>query len=92
MDIELPDNDERELLTTLDNKFWYCWVDELKTKIWWHDISKDFAYHLLRNTVRAHLDKSEYFFQGMENIELTKIYEQCKIISLLAKEYHGAQS
>lgn len=89
MNTSLPDDAERELLTALDNKFWSCWVEELKTKIWWYDISKDFAYHLLRNTIRAHIAKAEYYFQGMDNVELTKIYDQCKIISLLAKEYRG---
>jgi hypothetical protein len=75
----------------LDKRFWSCWVEELKTKIWWFDISEEFAYHLLRNTLRAHKANAEYFFQGLENVELTKIFDQCKLVSILAKETHGTE-
>jgi hypothetical protein len=76
----------------LDQKFYSCWLEEIRAKIYWHEVSDDFAWHLLENTVRAYLSKSEYYFQGMDNVELTKIYQQCKIISILAKEEHGSES
>lgn len=75
----------------LDKVFWTCWHQTLTEEIWWSDISEEFAYHLLRNTLRAHKANSEYFFQGMDNVELTKIFDQCKLVSILAKETHGTE-
>lgn len=76
----------------LDHRFWDCWYQTLVQEIWWYDISEEFAAHLLRNTIRAHKSKYEYFFQGLENIELTKIYDQCKLVSILAKDHNDEKT
>jgi hypothetical protein len=62
-----------------------AWYESLRHKIWWRDIGFNECYHLMKITERAVAAGSKYYVQEMfgDELELTKIYEQCKILALL---------
>lgn len=49
------------------------------------------AFHIYQNTVTAWGFGRRYYSQdGIGGtVDLTKLYEQCKLVSLLKKDHHG---
>lgn len=67
-----------------------AWYESIKHKVWWRDIGFNECFHLMKITKRAHDAGSKYFMNDAlgDPINLTEIYEQCRIHYLL-KETHG---
>lgn len=59
--------------------FW----ESVKHKIWWRDIGYVECFNLMDICKRAIENNEKFWIQGPENIELTELYEQCKILRIL---------
>lgn len=70
-----------------------AWYESLKEKVWWRDIGFNECYHLMQTTQRAHEAKATYWMNDVfgEGINLTELYEQCRILTLLKETYHGTK-
>lgn len=64
------------------------WHHMLTEELWWKKVSPDYANHVYQNTVNAWGHGMNYYAQdGVGGaVDLTKLYEQCKLISILKKE------
>jgi hypothetical protein len=65
------------------------WHSVLQDAIYWQDLHPDYAILLYKNVRRAYLDGLTYHVKdpvGGE-IDLTKIYEQFKMLATLRAEY-----
>lgn len=70
------------------------WRQMLIEELWWkRGICIDEAIHIYRATVNAWGHGAEYYANDPcgGSIDLTKLYEQCKIVSLLKKDHHGKE-
>jgi len=69
------------------------WHRMLTEELWWKKVSPDYATHLYQNTVNAWGHGMSYYSQdGVGGaVDLTKLYEQCKLVSALKKDYHGKE-
>jgi hypothetical protein len=70
---------------SFDFGLWHCMLTE---ELWWKKVSPDYATHLYQNTVNAWGHGMSYYAQdGVGGaVDLTKLYEQCKLVSILKKE------
>ncbi len=65
------------------------WYRCLQDAMWWEELHPDHAILLYQYTQKAYYEKLKYFIQdpiGGE-IELTKIYEQFKLLETLKANY-----
>ena len=69
------------------------WHRMLTEELWWKQVSPNYAVHLFQNTVNAWGHGMSYYAQdGVGGaVDLTKLYEQCKLVSALKKDYHGKE-
>jgi len=69
------------------------WHRMLTEELWWKKVSSDYAIHLYQNTVGSWAVGMNYYAQdGVGGaVDLTKLYEQCKLVSALKKDYHGKE-
>ena len=70
------------------------WRQMLIDELWWkRDLCVDEVIHIYRTTVTAWGHGSKYHANDPVggSVELTKIYEQCKLVSALKKDYHGKE-
>lgn len=66
------------------NKRFDIWYRMVNDAIWWENICADHAWALYENTRRAYTHNSSYYFQGVgESVNLTKLYEQYKMLEAL---------
>jgi hypothetical protein len=65
------------------------WHNMLKESLWWKETSPEYAFHIYQNTVAAWGTGMHYYAQdGVGGaVDLTKLYEQCKLVSLLKKDH-----
>lgn len=65
------------------------WHNVLQDAIWWEEIHPDHAILLYKNVRRAYVDGSTYYVKDPvgSNVDLTKIYEQFKLLATLRAEY-----
>ena len=77
--------DKESQRVTFDFKLWY---QMLKEEIWWKEVCPEYATHIYQNTVNAWGHGMNYYAQdGVGGaVDLTKLYEQCKLVSILKKE------
>lgn len=69
------------------------WYRSLKDAIHWQEVDSNFAYHLMANTKRAYQSNSRYYYQSMlDEVDLTKIYEDCKLLALLKKDHNDEKN
>jgi hypothetical protein len=60
------------------------WYQMLKDSIYWQNIPGDMAVDIYHRTVVAWGHGQNYYLQsGPERVDLTKLYEQCKLIETL---------
>jgi hypothetical protein len=64
------------------------WHEMLAEELWWKEICMNEAFHIYQNTVGAWGVGMNYYAQdGVGGaVDLTKLYEQCKLVSILKKE------
>lgn len=62
--------------------FW----ESVKHKVWWRDIGFNECHHYSEMCQHALKHNEKFWLQGPENIDLTEIYQQCKILALLKKD------
>lgn len=69
------------------------WHQMLTEELWWKELCMNEAFHIYQNTVNAWGHGMLYYAQdGIGGaVDLTKLYEQCKLVSLLKKDHHGSQ-
>lgn len=71
----------------MDIKLWH---QLLKETVSWQDINQDLALEILQRTAVAWAHDNKYFMQsGPERVDLTKLYEQYKLLETLKGTYHG---
>jgi hypothetical protein len=60
----------------------------LTEELWWKEVGPNYAIHLYQNTVGSWAAGMSYYAQdGVGGaVDLTKLYEQCKLVSILKKE------
>lgn len=66
------------------------WHTMLQDAMWWEkNIHPDYAIILFQHTARAHIKGCRYYVNDPygQNIDLTKIYEHCKLINALRTNY-----
>ena len=64
------------------------WHSVLQDAMWWEDLHPDHAILLYKYTRRAYHEGMEYYVRGAgSEVELTKIYEQFKLLATLKAEY-----
>ncbi len=65
------------------------WCDVLQDALYWETLDPDKAILLYKYAHRAHEKGYEYFINGVggEQIDLTKIYEQFKLLATLRTEH-----
>ena len=82
----MPTDHEYEKLN-FDFSLWHQMLTEA---LWWKEVCPDYAIHVYRNTVNAWGHGANYYAQdGVGGaVDLTKLYEQCKLVSLLKKDHH----
>lgn len=70
-----------------------AWYETIKEKVWWRDIGFNECFSIMKNTQRAIEAKSKYYINSPmgDGLELTELYEQCRILRLLKEEYHGTK-
>lgn len=65
----------------MDFKLWY---QLLRETVHWQDINHDMAYDILQRTAVAWAHDQTYYLQsGPERVDLTKLYEQYKLLETI---------
>ena len=60
------------------------WRDMLSEAVWWEKFDDDKAYAVYQRTVVISGTGQTYHAQGAgQQVDLTKLYEQCKMLSIL---------
>jgi hypothetical protein len=67
------------------------WHQMLVEELWWKQPSMDQAFHIYQNTVNAWGHGMNYYAQdGVGGaVDLTNLYEQCKLVSTLKGVSNG---
>ena len=65
------------------------WHSVLQDAMWWENLHPDHAILLYKYTRRAHDEGLKYYVRGPGSgeVELTKIYEQFKLLHILKAEH-----
>jgi|LakMenEpi03Aug12_release.lakeMendotaPanAssembly.Ray.scaffolds.fasta_scaffold3161982_2 hypothetical protein len=65
------------------------WHGVLQGAMWWEDLHPDLAILLYKYARKAYHEGLEYYVRGPSSgeVELTKIYEQFKLLHTLKAEY-----
>jgi hypothetical protein len=65
------------------------WHGVLQDSMWWEDLHPDHAIMLYKYTRRAYDEGLKYYVRGPGGIDvdLTKIYEQFKLLATLKADY-----
>jgi hypothetical protein len=69
----------------------FAFMESVRAKVWWREIGFSEISQLRHICERAHKGNEKFWLQSpgnIHNIDLTEIFEQCKILQLL-KEEHG---
>jgi hypothetical protein len=62
----------------------HLWHTMLKDAVYWQDINERLAVDIYRRTVVAWgLGQQYYTHNGLNRVNLTELYEQCKMLSIL---------
>ncbi len=64
----------------MDFKLWHTL---LKETVYWQNIDERMARDILARTSIAWANDQQYYIQGLERVNLTKLYEQFKLIAML---------
>ena len=61
------------------------WRDMLSETVWWEKFTNNTAYAVYQRTVVVWGHGEKYYAHGPggEQVELTELYEQCKMVSVL---------
>lgn len=83
----MPTDDEYQAVA-FDFEIWHQMLTE---ELWCRKPTMSEAFHIYQNTVTAWGFGRRYYAQdGIGGtVDLTKLYEQCKLVSLLKKDHHG---
>jgi hypothetical protein len=68
----------------------FDFADSLQSKVWWREVGFIESNHLINAAERALKNNERLWLNsptGEEHIDLTKIYEQCKMLQLLRENY-----
>ena len=73
----------------MDFKLWHQLLSET---VYWQDIDHHMAYDILQRTAVAWAHDQTYYLQsGPERVDLTKLYEQYKLIETIKGTHHGEE-
>jgi hypothetical protein len=72
----------------MDFKLWHTVLTEA---VYWQDISEGMSMDILHRTAVAWAHDQTYYLQGVERVDLTKLYEQCKLIETIKGYNHGQE-
>jgi hypothetical protein len=72
----------------MDFKLWHTVLTEA---VYWQDINEHLAREILHRTAVAWAHDQTYYMQGVERVDLTKLYEQCKLIETIKGHHHGQE-
>ena len=73
----------------MDFKLWH---QLLRETVYWQEINHDMAYDILHRTAVAWAHDQTYYLQsGPERVDLTKLYEQYKLVNILKGNDHGQE-
>jgi len=73
----------------MDFKLWH---QLLRETVYWQDITPDMAYDILQRTAVAWAHDQTYYLQsGPERVDLTKLYEQYKLIETIKGTGNGEE-
>ncbi len=67
------------------------WYTMLKESIYWQDIDPYMALEIYQRTVVAWGMDEQYYMQGLERVDLTKLFEQYKLIQTIKGTHHGEE-
>ena len=68
------------------------WHQLLTETVCWQDIDPYLSLDILQRTAVAWAHDQKYFMQsGPERVDLTKLYEQYKLLETLKGTYHGEE-
>jgi hypothetical protein len=72
----------------MDFNLWYIMLRE---SVYWQDIDPHMALEIYQRTVVAWGMDEHYYMQGLERVDLTKLYEQYKLIETIKGTHHGEE-
>lgn len=67
------------------------WYTMLKESVYWQDIDPYMALEIYQRTAVAWGMNEQYFMQGLDRVDLTKLYEQYKLIETIKGTHHGEE-
>lgn len=68
------------------------WHQLLKETLYWQNINQDMAYEILQRTAVAWAHDQTYYMQsGPERVDLTKLYEQYKLLETIKGTPHDQE-
>lgn len=72
----------------MDLKLWHQLVTE---SVWWRKYSIDESFDLYQRAAVAWGMGTEYYAQGPDTVNLTKLFEQYKLLATLKGNHHGKE-
>jgi len=68
------------------------WHQLLTETVYWHDINPSMARDILQRSAVAWAHDQKFFMQsGSERVDMTKLFEQYKLLETLKGTYHGEE-
>ncbi len=67
------------------------WKQLLTETIYWQKIDDSYAFNLYQRIAITWGMGDQYFIQGPERVDLTKLFEDYKLLAILKGTYHGSE-
>lgn len=67
------------------------WKQLLSEAVYWQEIDDGYAFDVFQRTSAAWGLGDQYFMQGVDNVDLTKLYEQYRLLATIKGTGYGSK-